>query len=108
MTGLEEIDGIRSSDRAGDAEPDGGRLHGSFEILGHIGDVFVRRFAQPSEEVYALQYKAINQAGIFAKLNSHKSLSKQTYQQVLFYLSSIPVRAADPQNLSLNPELSHR
>jgi hypothetical protein len=41
MTGLEEVDGRNSPDGE---EPEG-RLHGVFEIIGHIGDVFVRRFA---------------------------------------------------------------
>jgi len=41
MTGLEEVDGRNSPDGE---EPEG-RLHGAFEIIGHIGDVFVRRFA---------------------------------------------------------------
>ena len=52
MTGIEEIDG-RFSEDAEEPEDQPGRLHGSFEILGHIGDAFVRRFASPIDEVYA-------------------------------------------------------
>lgn len=59
MTGIEEID-QRLSDDAEDEEDKPGRLHGSFEILGYIGDVYVRRFASPLDEVYPLQFKAIN------------------------------------------------
>ncbi len=75
LTGLQEVDGTRTDD-AEDNEL--GRLHGSFEILGHISDVFVRRFAAEAgeaREVQNLQYRVINQSGIFAKLNAHKDVS---------------------------------
>lgn len=51
LTGLQEVDGTRTDD--GD-EGSFGRLHGSFEILGHIGDIFVRRFASSDDEVFKL------------------------------------------------------
>ena len=35
----------------------------------------------------------INKAGLFSRLNLERNLSKQTFAEVLFYLSSIPVRA---------------
>jgi hypothetical protein len=41
LTGLQEVDGTRTDD---DDEDSNGRLHGSFTILGHIGDIFIRRF----------------------------------------------------------------
>jgi len=51
MTGLEEFDNRYSEDVDDEF---GGRLHGVFEILGHIGDVFIRRYAQPSDPLYSL------------------------------------------------------
>ena len=65
-TGIEEVDENYSEDVS---EEMGGRLHGSFEILGHIGDIFVRRFAFPSDPVFSLQYSAVNNSGLFSKLN---------------------------------------
>jgi hypothetical protein len=77
MTGVEEVDDRYSEDAK---EEEGGRLHGSFEILAHIGDVFVRRFAQVTDPVYSLQFRAINQSGLFQKLNSNSSVSSQTVE----------------------------
>ena len=34
----------------------------------------------------------MNKSGIFAKLNEHKDVASQTHEEVLFYLSSIPVK----------------
>ena len=41
-SGIEEIDGHESEDAKENEE--GGKLHGTFEVLSHIGDVFLRRF----------------------------------------------------------------
>ncbi len=42
LTGIKEVDEHETDDaKEGEEE---GRLHGSFAILGHIGDVFIRRF----------------------------------------------------------------
>ena len=65
------MDGTRTDDGDEERGLDTGRLHGSFEILGHIGDVFVRRFASSDDELFKLQYRVINQSGIFAKLNEN-------------------------------------
>jgi hypothetical protein len=86
------VDGSRTDDGDEESGLAKGRLHGSFEILGHIGDVFVRRFASSDDELYKLQYRVINHSGIFAKLNEHSDVSEQTHDEVLFYLSSIPVK----------------
>lgn len=59
MTGIEEIDG-RKSDDAENEEDARGRLHGAFEIIGHIGNSFIRRFVPVSDEVYATQFKPLN------------------------------------------------
>jgi hypothetical protein len=71
LTGLQEVDGTRTDDGDEEGGLSEGRLHGSFEILGHIGDVFVRRFASSDDELFKLQYRVMNQSGIFAKLNEH-------------------------------------
>jgi hypothetical protein len=63
MTGLEEIDGRYTEDAK---EEEGGRLHGVFEIIAHIGDIFVRRFASVNDPVYTLQFKGINDSGLFS------------------------------------------
>lgn len=42
LTGIKEVD-EQESDDAKEGEEEG-RLHGSFAILGHIGDVFIRRY----------------------------------------------------------------
>ena len=60
MTGIEEIDGTYSEDQINGEDEDPGRLHGAFEILGHIGDIFVRRYATPADEIYQIQFKGIN------------------------------------------------
>lgn len=104
MTGIEEIDGRYAEDVIIDADEDNGRLHGAFEIIGHLGDIFVRRFAAPGDEIYSLQYKAVNEANLLAKLNAEKDLSKQTMFEVLFYLQSIPVKSATGS--SFDPELA--
>jgi hypothetical protein len=101
LTGLEEVDGNYSED--GDSGSLG-RLHGSFSILGHIGDVFVRRFASATDPIYQLQYRVINQSGLFAKLNSHKEVGEQTQLQVLSYLSSIPIKAQPGDGATLDTE----
>lgn len=110
LTGIEEVDGHFTEDaKENDDEDEAaplGRLHGSFEILAHIGDTFVRRFASASDEVYSLQFKAINQAGIFAKLNAEKNLTEQTFEQVLAYLSTIPVKYSDAEGTTVDSELS--
>lgn len=102
MTGIREVDG-RLTEDAEDPQDQPARLHGSFEILGHIGDTFVRRFATPQDEVYPIQFKAVNSAGVLAKLNGRQSVSEQTLYQVLFYLESIPVRS---HNEAFDPELA--
>jgi hypothetical protein len=86
MTGIEEIDGRYSEDVIIDADEDTGRLHGALEILGHLSDVFVRRFASASDEIYTLQYKGVNESMLLSKLNAEKDLSKQTLYEVIFYL----------------------
>jgi hypothetical protein len=101
LTGLEEIDG-RFTEDAEEQEDEKGRLHGAFEILGHIGDTFVRRF--PSDDIYRLQFKVVNQAGIFPRLNERNSVSSQTMYQVLNYLEWIPVKYSPDQQL--DPELA--
>lgn len=47
MTGISEIDGTPTEDAKEGEE--NGKLYGAFTILGHIGDVFLRRFGQPNE-----------------------------------------------------------
>ena len=95
-TGIEEVDDNYSEDVS---EEMGGRLHGSLTILGHIGDVFIRRFASPTGPIFSLQYSALNNSGLFSKLNQNKEVSEQTQEQVLFYLSSIPVQSASLETL---------
>ena len=96
MTGIEEVDDKYSEDGS---EEDGGRLHGALEIIGHISDIFVRRYTQPTDPLYSLQFKVINESGLFEKLNAQSGVSRQTVEQVLFYLQSIPVKTANPETL---------
>jgi len=72
-TGIEEVDDNYSEDVS---EEMGGRLHGSLTILGHIGDVFIRRFASPTGPIFSLQYSALNNSGLFSKLNQNKEVSE--------------------------------
>lgn len=52
LTGIEEVD-ERFSEDAKDEDDQGSRLHGAFEIVAHVGDVFVRRFCTGvTDEVY--------------------------------------------------------
>lgn len=46
LTGVSEFDGNHTPDGE---EPEG-RLHGSFELVAHLGDLFVRRFAGAGDE----------------------------------------------------------
>lgn len=99
MSGLEEADG-RPSDDTAEIEDEEGRLHGAFKILGHLGDVFIRRFVTvPTDELYTLQFRAINRSGVLKEINAQKKLTIQTLYQVLFYLQSIPVKSIDGQTL---------
>ena len=41
----------------------------------------------------------INESGLFDKLNAQSGVVRQTVEQVLFYLQSIPVKTASPETL---------
>lgn len=57
MTGVEEVDTTHTDDGE---EPEG-RLHGAFELVAHITDLFVRRFAaEDSQGIIEMVYKVIN------------------------------------------------
>ena len=65
---LEEFLKDKFADKCGITEVDGevvhagekGKLYGLFDILGHIGDIFIRRFTTGDSDLFNLYYGVLN------------------------------------------------
>jgi hypothetical protein len=91
MSGLFEIDAVEHEEAK--EEFIGGQLFGALDIIGFLGDIYLRRFALPADslDLYSLQFRVVNKSSIFSVMNEAEP-TEESYYQILNYLESIPVK----------------
>ena len=51
-------------------QADNGSLYGVFDVLGYVGDIYVRRFFDGDDPLFKVWYDVVNKAEILKTLNS--------------------------------------
>jgi hypothetical protein len=91
-SGIEEIDGKDISKGRPDEEIF--RFDGAFDTLGHIMNVYLRRYFKKSDtEMSKMLFATVSKAGILKKLNKEEDFSGMTkvYDIVPLFIENLPI-----------------
>lgn len=101
-SGIVEIDGKDISEGRPDEEIF--RFDGALDALGHIMNVYLRRFYKSDSAISKLLFKAVTQSKILKKLNEEEDFTAMTrvYNQLPNFIAALPI----PSNASKNQKIT--
>jgi len=102
-SGVVAVDG--KDIRAGRPEEEIFRFNGALDTLGHIMNVYLRRFYESDSAISKLLFKAVTESHILKKLNEQESFERpEVYKQIPDFITSLPIPSIASKDQKISEE----
>jgi hypothetical protein len=102
-SGVVAVDG--KDIRAGRPEEEIFRFNGALDTLGHIMNVYLRRFYKSDSAISKLLFKAVTESHILKKLNEQESFERpEVYKQIPDFITSLPIPSIASKDQKISEE----